>query len=163
MADWINELANTEQLTEAKANARAVEAVAAGIRIQAEGPEFLRLLGMELREIARKLAEKPNLHVSVSITDDSEPAVENRFHVHIMSNAGWPEMTYTNIFNRIGETAIRCHTAEGTTYKLNFAARSSDGPVGVYVENGNGTVMTPAQVAQYIVEPMVKRVRSNTD
>ena len=158
MAHWVDELADAEELTEAKANARAAEALAAGIRIQAEAPDYLRLLGMELREIGRKLSEKPNLHLSASVTDNSEPEVESRLHVQVSSNAGWPEVTYTDIFHGIGQSVIRCHTAEGTAFRLHFAARSGGCAVGVYAEDGNGRVMTPAQAARYIVEPMVKRV-----
>jgi hypothetical protein len=127
MAHWVDELADAEQLAEAKANASAVEAVTAGIRVQAEASEFLRLFEMELREIARKLAEKPNLHLFASVSDSSEPEIETRLHVQVSSTAGWPEVTYTDLFHLQGQTVIRCHTAEGTAFRLRFAARSSGG------------------------------------
>jgi hypothetical protein len=159
MAHWVDEFADAEGLTEAQTDARATAAVAAGIRIQAEGPEFLRLLELELRDTARRLSEKPNLHLSASVTNSSEPEVETRLHVQVSSNAGWPEVTYTDIFHGIGQSVIRCHTTEGTAFRLRFVAHSYRGAVGVCAENGDGTVMTPAQAAQYIVKPMVKRVR----
>lgn len=163
MADWIDVLANTEQLRETRAEVRAAEAIAASVRIRAYAPEYVRQLEMELREVARKLAEKPSLHVFASLTNDSEPEIETRLHMQVLRHAQWPEITYTDVFWLAGQNVLRCHTAEGAAYKLYFAARSGVDAIGVYAVNGSGTVMTPAQAARYIVEPMIQLVCSGTN
>lgn len=160
MSDWIDKLSNDAQLVEAQTTARAADALAADKAIRAEIPEYLRLLEMEIRDIRRKFSEKPNLCISLSVTDDSDPEVESRLRVEVVLDVyGRLESTHTLIYHGIGQKFLRCYTLEGTASVLRFAVRSSDWMVGLYVENGKGELMTPAQAAQYIVKPMVKQVR----
>jgi hypothetical protein len=160
MSDWIDDLSNDAQLAEAQTTAHAAKMRAADKTIRAEMPEYVRSLGTEIRELGRKLAEKPNLHTALSVTDDSEPDVETRLQLQASSNVdGWLETAYMRVYHSIGEKVIRCHPMEETPFNLRFAVDSSDWRVGVCAESGKRILMTPAEAARYIVEPMVKRVR----
>ena len=157
MAKWIDEIANAEQTKQAMADAREQEAIAAGLKVSAEAPEYWRQLVIELREVARGLSEKPNLHISASVSDNSEPEVENRVRVQVLMTTTMPDSTYTDLLHRIDQHFIRCHTPGGTAYNLRFAVRRDSNAIGVYAENGRGEILTPAQAARYIVEPMVRQ------
>jgi hypothetical protein len=160
MSDWIDELSNDAQLVEAQTTARAAKALAADKAIRAEMPEYLRSLEIEFREVGRKLSEKPHLHTSLFVTDDSDPEVERRIRVVVtFDTGGFQESTHTNLYHGIGEKFIRCHPLEETPFNLRFAVRGSDCTVGVYADNSKPTLMTAAQAARYIIEPMIKRVR----
>ncbi|MGA9672474.1 MAG: hypothetical protein WBQ94_24885 [Terracidiphilus sp.] len=160
MSDWIDDLSNDEQLTEARTTAHAAKVRAADKTIRAEMPEYIRSLETEIRELGRKLAEKPNLHTSLSVHDDSDPDVQDRLQLQVSSNVdGWLETAYMRIFHGIGEKYILCDPLEETPFNLRFAVGGSDWRVGVCAENGKRILMTPAEAARYIVEPMLKRVR----
>lgn len=160
MTDWIENLSNDEQLTEARTTAYAAKARAADKTIRAEMPEYIRSLEIEFRELGRKLSDKPNLHTSLSIYDDSEPGVQYRLQLQVSSNVGgWLETAYMRVFHGEGEKFIFCNPIEGSPFNLCFAVDRGDWRVGVYSETGKRILMTPAEAARYIVEPMVKRVR----
>ena len=160
MTDWVEELSSDAQLNEAQTNARAAQKRTAHSAILAAMPEYIRSLEIEIRELNRKLSEKPNLHTTLSVDDDSEPDVESRLQLQVSSDfGGWLEMAYMCIYHSVGEKVIRCHPTEGTPFNLRFAVDNSDWRVGVYPEIGKRVLMTPAQAARHIVEPMVKQVR----
>jgi len=160
MTDWIDDLSNDAQLTETRTTAHAAKVRAADKAIRAEMSEYIRSLETEIRELGRKLAEKPNLHTSLSLHDDSDPQVQNRLQLQISSNVGgWLETAYMRIFHGVGEKFILCDPLEEAPFNLRFAVDSSDWRVGVCAESGKRILMTPAEAARYIVEPMVKRIR----
>ena len=160
MSDWIDETSKDALFAEAQTTSHAAKARAADKAIRAEIPEYLRLLEMGIREVGRKLSEKPHLRTSLSITDDSDPKVESRLYVEVVLDAdGRLESTHTNIYHGIGEKIIRCHPLEETSFNLHFSVDCGDWRVGVYPDNGKRMLMMPEQAARYIVEPMVKLVR----
>jgi hypothetical protein len=160
MTDWVDELSNAQELTESQTDAHAAKARAADIAIRSNASEYVRSLEIEIRELSRKFSEKPNLHTSLAVHDDSDPQVEQRLQLQVSSNiGGWLETAYMRIYHTIGEKCIRCHPIEETPFNLRFAVDGNDWRVGVYAETGKRILMTPAQAARYIVEPMVKRVR----
>lgn len=163
MADWIDNLSNDVELTEAQTAAYGAMVRAADKAILAEMPEYIRLLEIEFRELGRKLSEKPKLHTSLSVHDDSEPDVQDHLQLQVSSNVdGWLETAYMRVFHGVGEKFIFCNPVEEAPFNLRFAVDRKDWRVGVYPETRKHILMTPAEAARYIVEPMVKKVRGKS-
>ena len=159
MAKWVDDFAKAEQLKQATTDALEQKERAASLTIRAEAPEYWRQLVMELKHAASELSQKANLRIRAEASEHSEPhEYRARVRVTLIGTGTAPKVTYTDVFHRVGQSFIQCHTSEATAFKLHFAVRGDGSGIGVYAEDGNGVILGPEQAAQHIVEPMAKQV-----
>lgn len=151
--EWIRKI---EQEEEAKKQEVA--------RIEAEGPRFWKQLLKKL-EIAAAACKHIGVRASVSnIGGSPNTSTEEAWHVLVAAGSRSPAPTYTNLFYRNGGAAIRCHTLEGRAFTLDFRL-DPQGTLGVIASDPEVSViagvstMGPKDAAQFILQPMVRRVK----
>jgi hypothetical protein len=121
---------------------------------KAEAVEFLSQLEKELKSVCFSLTD-----ICGSVSDFSEPEVEIRYRVCVALAGIFPRTTEIEIFHRLGGQHVRFITLEGIAYHLCLGTRPGTREPGLYSDNGQ-TLMGPEKAARFILEPMLRRIRS---
>jgi hypothetical protein len=154
---WIKEVKAQEELEKAKENAAAQRAIAAGLLISSEGPEFWRQL---LKELAINTDALPEIGLAGSTSPFGNPeGGEQRCRVNVSKPGAFPALTYTDLFYFKGDSTIRCHTLEQEVFSFDFAILPGNRGVGIVHEN-YVTPVTAEKAAEMIVKRMAKKVRN---
>jgi hypothetical protein len=153
MMDWIDEIAQQDELKREHAAAEAQEAYVASLLLDRDEPEFIRQLGLELKAMVEKLDK---IGVRGSFSDHSEPNFETRFHINLQRVSLSPAVNQTGVFYQPSSHIVRCHPMRRSPFQLRFAV--DNGRVFIYSEI-NLAPMNPHQAAQFILQPEVDYVR----
>jgi hypothetical protein len=132
------------------------QAPATALVINAGAPNFMSKLA---KELVSACLELEGMSLCGTFLDFSEPQVEIRYRVSVARLGIFPRTTQIEIFYAPGSWFIRFNTLEGVAYNLHLGVQPGTTEVGFFSESGM-TFMGPEKAARFIVEPMVRRIRS---
>lgn len=156
MKDWIDELSDQKIKEDGAFESNANATIAAGFKAQAEIPNFIRQLSLELSSACQKLTTTGSLNMNASFSDNSD-SQETRWRVQVTKLGLIPDMRYVDVLHRKDAAIVRCHSLQGSTANLRFGAKDLNQHVGLYSET-DGIVMDAVTVAREILKPMVDKM-----
>jgi hypothetical protein len=152
--DWIRRIEAKEAAVISQAQAETDRQRVAALTIQAEGPEFWRQL---VKELAINMENLPRIGIRGSMAKVANSEIEEGFQVNVVLEGVFPNQTYTNIFYGKGRSIIRCHTLEGSAFRISLGVLPN-GKI-VATSDSDDIHMNPERTAQFIVERMVDMIR----
>jgi hypothetical protein len=156
--EWIKLKKSQIELAVAKSEAATQRAIATSLRIDAEWPEFLRQLLLELTVNTDAL---PEIGVRGRTSNLTSPeGGEVRYRVEVAERGSLPGMTHTDLFYMPSDSRIRCRTMEGDTFDFTFCILPTNKiavmPYDEFVP------VNAKKMAETIVEKMVETIRDGS-
>jgi len=150
--DWIKEIEAAEAVHTAAARATVAEDSLRAKTIQADGPAYWRLLQKELY-----IAVEGLKRVGITgVIEDAFAVKEKGIQVRIQRTDRPSKQAFVKLFYTDGDPGIQRYpaTAEGVSALL-FDVHNDT--MALY---GDGDALTPEAAARFILEPMVKNVKT---
>jgi hypothetical protein len=151
--EWIKGEKAERERQQAAAEAQSQRNLAASMTIQAGVPKFWKDFLKELENNTGNL-KSLGLHGSLSPWDYL-PAEEG-CRVQVERRSRVPQITYTDIHFKPGESEFRCDTCEGKSFRLSLCLDYQQNVA--VIPDGGETPLDPKGAAQFIVERMAKMV-----
>jgi hypothetical protein len=154
-SDETKVIARDDELQQTRVN-NETQAPAAAFVTKAGAVDFLSQFEKELKSACLALTDKK---ICGSVSDFSEQEVEIRYRVCVALTGIFPRTTQVEIFHQLGSQFVRFNTQEGIAYHLYLGIRPGTSESGLFSDSGQ-TLMGPEKAARFILEPMVRRIRS---
>ena len=151
--EWIKQL-KVEQDQERKTTERVAErALLREKAIVSDGPAFWKRL---LKELQRTIDGLPPIGITGTLTPINV-STEEAYEVGLTRVAETPTQVQTKVFYKAGNRMIRSHSSDRSYSELAFTLGENNELMVVGVDGA----MPAEQVAQQIIEPMVRRLLKN--
>jgi hypothetical protein len=155
--DWLKGFEAQENAERLDSEGEAERTASAERGIRAKAPDFMQDLGRELSLLASVL---DNTRRVANVMLAGSPRAELHIRVSMRRVSAVPRSTYTDLFYTTGHLAIRVTTVEGESFFLSFCVDEENQPR--VVEGASIALMDHKQVAQFIIEKMMRLTKPTT-